>query len=458
MKKKLFILLMAACCMTSCNDGIWNAIHGLEEKYNDLDDRVSRLEELCKEMNTNISSLQTLVSVMLNNDYIVSITPIKKESQEIGYTITFAIHSPITIYHGQNGKDGTDGQNGKDGVDGQDGENGKNGATPLIGVALDKSDNAYYWTLDGDWLLDPEGNRIPLTSRDGKSGADGQDGKDGQDGQDGKDGKDGKDGITPQLKIEENYWYVSTDNGTTWRQLGKAVGENSQDGKDGNDGADGQDGQDGDSMFQSVTQDEEFVYFLLSNNTLIVVDKAHNKQKNGWEYIDLGLASGNLWAIHNLGGVNPGDYGDKYTLDALVHDGIDLVHVKMGDGWQLPSSEDWRELINACTKKILTYALDSTGIATEGVRFTSDKNGASIFFPFTTIPDKYGTGGLSVNPDSKSEYYYYGDYNTATGSIRLQIRDTYRGYYSGMTRNFTTTSAGTGSSNIMVRAVYKQVK
>ena len=105
---------------------------------------------------------------------------------------------PITIYHGQDGADGKDGQ---------DGQDGKDGTTPIIGVALDPIDNAYYWTLNGDWLLDKDGNRIPLTSRDGQNGA------------------DGKDGITPQLKIENGYWYVSTDNGKTWTQLGKAVGE-----------------------------------------------------------------------------------------------------------------------------------------------------------------------------------------------------------------------------------------
>lgn len=240
MKKKLLILITAACCLLSCTDGLWNAIEDLNNKYKDLDGRVSRLEELCKEMNTNIAALQTLVNVMLGNDYIVSITPIMKEDKEIGYVITFAIHDPITIYHGQNGADGKDGKDGQDGV------------TPLISVALDSTDNAYYWTLNGDWLLDANGNRIPLTSRDGR---------------DGQDGQDGADGITPQLKIENGYWYVSTDNGVTWTQLGKATGDN------GRNGVDGHDGQDGDSMFLSVTQDADFVYFTLANGTVLKISK-----------------------------------------------------------------------------------------------------------------------------------------------------------------------------------------
>lgn len=298
MKRRFLTLLFIALCTLSCDNGVWDAIHDLQDKYDNLDGRVARLEELCKEMNTNISSLQTLVGVMLNNDYIINMWPIMKDGVEIGYVITFAIHDPITIYHGRNGKDGqdgangkdgTDGQNGKDGADGQpgkdgvDGKNGtdgkdgepgkdgKDGTTPSIGVALDPTDNAYYWTLNGEWLLDANGNRIPLTSRDGKDGKDGVDGQNGQDGKDGQNGQDGKDGITPQLKIENNYWYVSTDNGVTWTQLGKAVGE------DGKDGQDGKDGEDGDkSIFASVSQDDTNVYFTLVNGTVLTIQKSND--------------------------------------------------------------------------------------------------------------------------------------------------------------------------------------
>lgn len=282
MKKKLFALLLVAICVISCQNGIWDAIHDLEDKYTDLDGRVAKLEELCKEMNTNISSLQTLVSVILTNDYIISTTPITKDGKEIGYTITFAIHEPITIYHGQNGKDGAngkdgkDGKNGENGTNGQDGKDGADGITPIIGVAQDETDHAYYWTLNGEWLLDANGNRIPLTSRDGINGQDGQDGKDG------KDGINGQDGITPRLKIENGYWFISYDNGVTWMQLGKAVGENGQDGKDGKDGQDGEKGDKGDqgepgySMFTEVTQDDEFVYFTLYNGTVLTVRKGNS--------------------------------------------------------------------------------------------------------------------------------------------------------------------------------------
>ena len=71
-------------------------------------------------------------------------------------------------------------------------------------------------------MLDDAGNKIKAVGIDGEDGADGEDGKDGENGADGTDGKDGVDGITPQLKIENEYWYISYDNGATWIQLGKA--------------------------------------------------------------------------------------------------------------------------------------------------------------------------------------------------------------------------------------------
>ena len=261
------------CVFSACHNDIWDAIDG-------LDGRVTKLEELCKEMNTNITSLQTIVDVLQSNDFITSIVEIKKDGKVVGYTITFGKHDPITIYHGQDGKDGADGK------DGQDGQNGSANA-PVIGVAQD-TDGVYYWTLNGEWLLDDNGNKLPV------SGKDGQNGTNGSNGQDGADGQDGKDGITPQLKIEDGYWYVSYDNGTTWTQLGKATGEDGQDGKDGADGedgkdgqngADGKDGQDGDSMFQSVTQDENYVYFTLADGTVIKIAKASEEEQPNSEFM-----------------------------------------------------------------------------------------------------------------------------------------------------------------------------
>ncbi len=159
----------------------------------------------------------------------------------IGYTITFTSGKTITLY---NGKDGAAGQNGTDGQDGY---------TPSIGVAQD-TDGIYYWTVDSQWLTDANGNKIAVTSGKGDKG------EKGDAGQDGTNGADGADGKTPQLKIEDGYWYLSYD-GTNWTKLGKATGEN------------GAKGDTGDNMFSSVTQDHDYVYFTLADGCIIKIEK-----------------------------------------------------------------------------------------------------------------------------------------------------------------------------------------
>lgn len=186
-------------------------------------------------MNSNIEALRALIEAMEGGNYITKVEPIEENGVVVGYTISFAEGDPITIYHGKDGKDGEDGKDGANGTGG--------GAAPQIGIKQD-TDGAYYWTLDGEWLLDDNGNKVKAV---------------------GEDGKDGEDGITPELKIENDYWYISYDNGASWTELGKAKGE---------DGQDGQGGQGGSSLFKSVTQDDNYVYFTLSDNSVITIAKS----------------------------------------------------------------------------------------------------------------------------------------------------------------------------------------
>ncbi|MBO5972329.1 MAG: hypothetical protein J6Q07_04910, partial [Alistipes sp.] len=195
-------------------------------------------------MNTNIEALQTIVEALQNNDYVTSVTPVVDGGKTVGYTINFSKSGAVTIYHGENGKDGANGENGLD------------GHSPQIGVKQ-HTDGIYYWTLDGEWLTDANGNKIKAVGIDGANGS---------------NGTNGVDGITPQLKIENEYWYISYDNGTTWTQLGKATGEDGKDGANGSDGADGKDGADGDAFFESVdTSDKNYVILTLIDGTTIQI-------------------------------------------------------------------------------------------------------------------------------------------------------------------------------------------
>jgi hypothetical protein len=156
------------------------------EKITDLDNRLTRLEEKVDKMNSNINGLQEIVIALQNNDAVTGIVTLPDNS---GYTIVFVSGKEITLYNGTNGT------------------NGENGHSPIVSIKQD-TDGEWYWTLDGEWLI-VDGEKVRAAA---------------------KDGENGKDGITPKLKVEDGYWYISYDNGATWNQLGKATGENGKDG------------------------------------------------------------------------------------------------------------------------------------------------------------------------------------------------------------------------------------
>lgn len=220
--KKLLTLFAAIAMLfvASCGGDDYDDT-ALRNELTDLANRVAKLEQLCQQMNTNISSLQTIVNALQQNDFITAVVPVTQGGKVIGYTITFSRSGAITIYHGSDGADG------------------KDGSTPQISVKQD-SDGIYYWTLNGEWLLDANGNKIQAN---------------------------GVHGTTPQFKIENEYWYVSYDDGETWNQLGKAINEGSDDWH---------------NIIESVTQDDEYVYIALIDGSVILLpkDANHNNGDN----------------------------------------------------------------------------------------------------------------------------------------------------------------------------------
>ena len=365
--KKLHLLLLSVtlCVFSACHNDIWYAI-------DDLDGRVTKLEELCKEMNTNITSLQTIVSVLQSNDFITGIVEIKKNGEVIGYTITFGKHEPITIYNGENGS----------------------ATAPIIGVAKD-TDGVYYWTLNGEWLLDDNGNKLPVS---------------------GKDGQNGANGTMPQLKIEEGYWYISYDNGATWTQLGKATGE------DGQNGDKGDKGDTGDSMFQSVTQDENYVYFTLADGTIIKIAKEDDSVLNdsttylGYKYVDLGLSV--KWATINVGAKLPGDVGTLYTCPNSMAGGEDFAAIERGGTWRTPTVTEIQELIDSCSVE-LHQQINSSGEIIFGFKFIG-KNKNFIFLPFLGYTQKYPE-------EFRADYTYYWASNINMNDEQVTGRGLYLG-------------------------------
>ena len=125
---------------------------------------------------------------------------------------------------------------------------------------------------------------------------------------------------------------------------------------------------------------------------------------NGHGYVDLGLASGILWATCNVGASTPEGYGDYfawgetqlkevYNWDSYKYyngtsftkynesDGFivlqpmdDAATANWGSGWRIPTKVEWEELINNTTVTWMT----KNGI--NGWKFTAS-NGNSLFLP-----------------------------------------------------------------------------
>ncbi|MCR5658781.1 MAG: DUF1566 domain-containing protein [Bacteroidales bacterium] len=146
-------------------------------------------------------------------------------------------------------------------------------------------------------------------------------------------------------------------------------------------------------------------------------------------YVDLGLPSGLLWATCNVGAETPeeyGDYfawgetvpkdyydwstyqycnGDYYTLTKYCNDSYygnngftdnlatllpedDAATANWGNGWRMPTEEDWQELLDNTTNTCTTQ----NGVS--GILFTAS-NGNSLFLPaagYRYYSDLYNAG------------------------------------------------------------------
>lgn len=207
--QKLLVFFSVIISLAACSkyDDLW-----IKDEFISIEKRLAELEEMCKKINEDIISIQTLVNAIQQKDFVTGVTEIKENGQIIGYEISFSKSQSVCLY------------NGKDGVDGH---------TPQISVKQD-TDGIWYWTIDSEWLKDTQGNKVSTM---------------------------GREDLVPQIKIENEYWYMSYDNGATWTKLGKAIGENGEDGKDGI------------SYFKDIEYDDEYVYITLMDGTILKMSK-----------------------------------------------------------------------------------------------------------------------------------------------------------------------------------------
>ena len=154
-------------------------------------------------------------------------------------------------------------------------------------------------------------------------------------------------------------------------------------------------------------------YINESNNIEFVSDG----NEHGFDYVDLGLPSGTMWATCNVGATKPeypgllfqfgrvdgykcGDRNNKFRTDYQnkqdtaneyipltasgkvykKYDILDLeddaAHIHMGGKWKMPTKDQLKELIDNTIYKVKTIN------KVKGMLLTSDINGNQIFIPF----------------------------------------------------------------------------
>ena len=346
--KKLLSFLLCGLLLFGCSDKYDDS--ALRNDLSDLENRVTKLEELCKQMNTNISSLQKIVDALQDN---LSISKVEQISD--GYIIHFSDGSTATI---KNGKD--------------------SGTIPVIGVRKD-TDGCYYWTLDGEWLTDEKGTKVKAQGTDGKDGIDGEDGNDGADGEDGTDGTNGKDGITPQLKIENGRWLLSMDDGKTWTDIGQATGADGKDGVDGTDGEDGVDGKDGtNGIFKSVTEDGANVYFTMADDTVITIPKSDNsKFAIAFDTTDIAILNG----------------GENKTISYTIEGATENTVVKA------IAQDEWKVKVNATStdKGTITITAPNPIVESEILVFANDGSYRTVMVSLNCMQGQINIADNSVD-------------------------------------------------------------
>ncbi len=230
------------------------------DKYGDdlrsIGRRVEILEDSLLQINDDIALLRDLFITIQGNGYITQIEP----QPDGSYVMKFNDGRVIKL---------------RDGLVGADGQNGRDGSSDMLLNVAQGEDGIWYWIVNGEWLLTPDGNKMPVA---------GIDGKDGKDGQNGLDGQDGKDDVNfslpiPQVRINPltRTWEISTDGGATWTDTGvNADGKDGKNGLDGINGADGKDGMPDLVASVKISSDGTQVTFTLTDGRTFVIPVQNN--------------------------------------------------------------------------------------------------------------------------------------------------------------------------------------
>lgn len=323
----------ASCENDSREDELQAGLNGLEKRM-----------EVLETLQDQITAIQQLLEAADRN-HITSIEDVTDATGRTGFKINFKDSDPITIYNGVNGVDGVDGDD-----------------APTISVKKD-ADNLFYWTLNGEFL-EVDGKKVLA------------------------EGKNGTNAITPKLKIENNTWMVSYDNGATYKPVEGATT--------------------GGAVSSAVSyEDKGSHYEFTINGSSINIPK----------YIPLTIAftygdvTGNSFVA---GSSNGGDsYEISYEVSGMYPEQIPVIEVIGKDGYTAS--------VDAAAKKI-TITAPTPWKAGSVLVFVSDGDQRTIMRTISFRQD--GTGGTAIEiADGDANQTLEADATSVTLKYNTDIKD-----------------------------------
>ena len=201
MKMKIHIaaiatgILAAGLLAGGCGKFVRDELVYMQNEMDAMHDEIKLLQEQVDQANQGLKTLHDIVDVMAADGYITKVEKFEDETGE-GYILSFR-----TVTVDENGNVSSDDSSSIKLYSGKDGQD----ADPyVVSMKQNEEDGRWYWysTQDEDWLKDADGNPFLV------------------------------DGKTPQLKVEDGYWFISWDGKAdddetkTWEETGwKAKGE-----------------------------------------------------------------------------------------------------------------------------------------------------------------------------------------------------------------------------------------
>lgn len=126
--------------------------------------QLQALQKLADAVNRDLTTLDLIIEELDDGHTILPESLVETKD---GYEVSFNDGKKIFIPFGRDGKDG-------------------------LASILDDEDGLFYWTVDGEWLLDDDGFRMRVGSTDG---------------------------VVPQFKVEDGLWLISLDGGRSFSAL-----------------------------------------------------------------------------------------------------------------------------------------------------------------------------------------------------------------------------------------------